>query len=928
VALLAVWLPQAHFLTLDAATFLASATAIGLIGRLRPLPRVAPDAAESFGAAIARGFRAMRAHALLGYVLGSTFVINGAWYAVMFLGLPLAIEHFGVRGPGGTGLGAYGLVVSAYGCTNLLATVVVGSRTLPARPGMLMFSGTVTVGAGILLLGAVMALPVPPAAQLVCLMAAAGIAGIGGPMSDITIATLRQTLLATADMAAAMRAYMVMTNLGVLARGIAFGISLTVSPSRHRPSAIWASPKCDLGGRLNRQDRQDAKAQVAQPGTSLSRSPLFLAPWRLGVLAVHSGAAPQTTRRCEFQMRLPWGAGGNAHGTGRVPQCRDCRDGGAMRHGDSADRYDGDAAPRRHPRSPGMTTGPVRVAQDRDAAVKLADPATAGDVAACERSLFDVFAELAARHPEHLAVDDGTARLSYAKLRDRALALGARIAAVVPMDGLVGVLVPTGVFYPVAWLACLAARRPFLPLDPHVPPARTQAIIAEAGLAAVIVPTTATDFSARLPAGLARIPMEGELEPEPAPLPEGLPPAKVGMVLFTSGSTGRAKGIALHERSQLRKAMNYRAACGLGPGDRLLSLHPPSTNGGAGDTLGALLCGATLHVADLKRAGLAGVQTVLRGGITVCATVPVVMRTLMAMDGAAEALRHVRVLRLGGDTVMGSDVAGLARVLAPAARILVRFGMTESGATLAQRLVDPRAPVESGPLALDTAVPGQMISAEDAAGKRVAPGEVGELVIRGRCVALGHWVGGQLDTSAFPADPSAPGARCYRTGDMVLLRADGMLVPVGRTDRQVKINGTRVEPNETEAALRGLSDVMDAAVLAHGDTSAPTLVAFVVPAAKEHATEPSAQTAAQLARGWRATLAALLPPQQVPAHIHVLPAIPLLPSLKPDLGALRALLARENAPGVLGRVWSRLRGSGARGPAARIQPAALDDSAP
>jgi hypothetical protein len=217
VALLAVWLPQAHFLTLDAATFLASATAVGLIGRLRPLPRIAPDAAESFGAAIARGFRAMRAHALLGYVLGATFVINGAWYAVMFLGLPLVIEHFGVRGPGNSGLGAYGLVISAYGCTNLLATVVVGSRTLPVRPGMLMFSGTVTVGAGILLLGTVMALPVPPAARLPCLMAAAGTAGIGGPMSDITIATLRQTLLATADMAAAMRAYMAMTNLGVLA---------------------------------------------------------------------------------------------------------------------------------------------------------------------------------------------------------------------------------------------------------------------------------------------------------------------------------------------------------------------------------------------------------------------------------------------------------------------------------------------------------------------------------------------------------------------------------------------------------------------------------------------------------------------------------------------------------------------------------------
>jgi hypothetical protein len=158
----------------------------------------------------------MRQHALLGYVLGSTFVINGAWFAAMFLGVPLAIEHLGVRGPGGSGLSAYGLVISAYGCTNLLATLVVGNLTLPMRPGLRMFSGNMTVGAGILLLGAAMALPMPAASRLPCLMAASGLAAIGGPMSDITIATLRQTLLAAADMAAAVRAYMVMNNLGLL----------------------------------------------------------------------------------------------------------------------------------------------------------------------------------------------------------------------------------------------------------------------------------------------------------------------------------------------------------------------------------------------------------------------------------------------------------------------------------------------------------------------------------------------------------------------------------------------------------------------------------------------------------------------------------------------------------------------------------------
>jgi acyl-coenzyme A synthetase/AMP-(fatty) acid ligase len=302
-----------------------------------------------------------------------------------------------------------------------------------------------------------------------------------------------------------------------------------------------------------------------------------------------------------------------------------------------------------------------------------------------------------------------------------------------------------------------------------------------------------------------------------------------------------------------------------------------------------------------------------------------VVRAMLAMDGAAGALRGLRIMRLSGDAVMGSDIAALARLLPPPARILLTFGMTEAGVLL-ERMIDPRAPIETGRIAAGTPVPGQRVGVEDATGNPVGPGETGTLVIRGRYLALGHWMAGGLDTAAFPPDPSVPGDRCYRSGDVVLLRVDGMLVPIGRADRQVKINGLRVEPGDAEAALRSLSGVADAVVLVYGPAGAPVLVAFVVPAPDP----TTARDAAQLARGWRAALAALLPPQLVPARILVVPAIPLLPSLKPDLSAMRALLSEQEVTrGILGRTWTRLRGAGRPALAECMQPEVRrDDFAP
>ncbi|HTU52448.1 MAG TPA: MFS transporter [Acetobacteraceae bacterium] len=213
VALFAAFLPAKHFLSLDAASFGLSAAALLLIGRMRRIARRSDEPARNILASALRGFRAVAAHPPLRANLQVTGIANGVWYAVMFLGLPLAITR---HVPGSLGLGAYGLVISAYGCTNLASTLVVGSRTMPANPGRMMFAGSVVTGSGLMLLALAAAAHLPPSMALAAFAASAALGGIGGPMQDVLVAVLRQTELRHADIPASMRASLVARNGGLL----------------------------------------------------------------------------------------------------------------------------------------------------------------------------------------------------------------------------------------------------------------------------------------------------------------------------------------------------------------------------------------------------------------------------------------------------------------------------------------------------------------------------------------------------------------------------------------------------------------------------------------------------------------------------------------------------------------------------------------
>ncbi len=224
LALLAGLLPMIHFLTINAASFLASAVALLLILR-RHRPEAVPVPPAPRGIAILHGIRAMRRHPLLGYVLAGAGPLNGAWYAVFFLGLPLLLQR------DGQGIGAYGALIATYGAANLLSNIVCGSLAMPARPQFRMFGSSMLVGAGMACFAGIGSLP--EGWQWPAWLAASFVSGLAGPLKDIPVAVLRQSRIPGPDIPAATRAGLVANNGGML-------VAMLAMPSLMRDD--WLGP--------------------------------------------------------------------------------------------------------------------------------------------------------------------------------------------------------------------------------------------------------------------------------------------------------------------------------------------------------------------------------------------------------------------------------------------------------------------------------------------------------------------------------------------------------------------------------------------------------------------------------------------------------------------------------------------------------------
>lgn len=489
-----------------------------------------------------------------------------------------------------------------------------------------------------------------------------------------------------------------------------------------------------------------------------------------------------------------------------------------------------------------------------------------------EQPVIAAFLHTAARHGDRPAVFDGIRRWSYAQLAGRVARFSAQLADACPPGTAVALALANDARAPAAMLAALAAGLPYVPIDLSFPDGRNAQILAHAGVGLIVTTADRAETARALAHGAAVLVLD---EDGADPCVTRASPDDVAYVLYTSGSTGQPKGVFQNQRNLLHDVRQYINSIHLSAADRTTLLYSPSVNGAIRDIFGTLLAGAALHVLDLRQTGLGTIAQVLRQeAITVYHSMPPVLRTFLNSLGADEVFPSVRLVYLAGDRLFRSDVALCRRHFPASARLYIGLGSTENATLFRQWIVTPDHPLADDLVPVGFAVADRPSVVVDERGTPVAPGEVGEIVVSSRHMALGYWNAPDLTAATFRPCPDDPLARTLHTGDLGREGADGLLHFIGRKDRQIKIRGYRVEPAEVEAVLRTCPGIADAAVIARQLDERAELVAFVTGRGDS---DP---------QSW---LAARLPAHLRPAAIVPLGAIPTLPNLKTDVAALTAL---------------------------------------
>jgi amino acid adenylation domain-containing protein len=427
----------------------------------------------------------------------------------------------------------------------------------------------------------------------------------------------------------------------------------------------------------------------------------------------------------------------------------------------------------------------------------------------------------------------------------------------------------------VAIMAVLKAGKFYVMLDPGYPPQRLKFMLEDSGAALMVADASQHAYARALCGDAIDVIRFDDVGPDLPPGDPGAYPAPdaLAMVMYTSGSTGRPKGVMHSHRTILADARNLTNGWCVSAHDRCVLSASLSFASSVRTIYSSLLNGAAVLPYDARKHGFGGLPAWLEDNeVTIVRAVPTSFRTFMGTLDEDRVFRSVRVLAVGGEPMLRSDVEEFNRHFPPHCVLSHGFGPTEC-LTTCWSLVAHGTPVTEGKLPIGHCVPDREVLLLDESRREVADGEVGEIAVRSRFVSPGYWRAPEATAAAFLPDAAGGDLRTYLTGDLGRRMPDGTLVHVGRRDFQVKIRGFRVDVAEIENALRAVAGVGDAVVVGRETVPGePRLVAYVV----------ATSTPPISPRRLREAIARVLPDYMIPSAFVAMDALPRTPSGKAD----------------------------------------------